>query len=376
MNPLIALALLLIGGPGVQVGLLGGGELGLRSGCRLPEPVGCRKVLQLPVLLCQCRFGTGQLLPGSPQGFPLLFQLAPALGQGLRQCLHLLQPGRRPVQGTAAFLCRQHGPLQLGITGQLFPCHRQTVGEGFLPLRSRLGLLLGLLRRFLLRLGKGQRLPLCRKLPLSLGTLSGRSQLLLHPAGLLCQLFQLLIQRFGFRRVSGDELIQQPRDLSGGQLVRPGQQQIAIERALRRTLHRLQILPQSGQLGLAAVFQRAFLSGETLLQLPEPLGAEQLPEDLLALLGGSQQHPQEVPLGDHGDLGELLLGQPDDLHDLPGDFGGFGQRLGQAGAGEFGLGSLPGDAAAPQCRTLIGRGALHPVGLVAIGKFQLHIGAG
>ena len=90
VNPLIALALLLIGRPGVQVGPLGGGELGLRSGCRLPEPVGCRKVLQLPVLLCQCRFGTGQSLSGSPQGFPLLFQLAPALTQGLRQCLHLL----------------------------------------------------------------------------------------------------------------------------------------------------------------------------------------------------------------------------------------------------------------------------------------------
>lgn len=135
------------------------------------RPMGCRKVLQLPVLLCQCRFGTGQLLPGSPQGFPLLFQLAPALGQGLRQCLHLLQPGRCPIQSAAAFLCRQHGPFQLGIPGQFFPCHRQAVGEGFLPLRSRLGLLLSLLRRFLLRLGKGQRLLLCRKLLLSLGTL-------------------------------------------------------------------------------------------------------------------------------------------------------------------------------------------------------------
>ena len=44
---------------------------------------------------------------------------------------------------------------------------------------------------------------------------------------------------------------------------------------------------------------------------------EELPEDLLLAVGACPQKLHELSLGDHGDLHELFLCQPDDLQKLP-----------------------------------------------------------
>ena len=104
------------------------------------------------------------------------------------------------------------------------------------------------------------------------------------------------------------------------------------------------------------------------------LGAEQLAEDLAPLLGGSVEQPGELPLSDHGDLGELVVIQPDDVHHGGGDVLGPGDGRAAVGVGEAGVGLFGGKALAPGFRAEVFGIAADGAALSPHLKFQLHEG--
>lgn len=59
--------------------------------------------------------------------------------------------------------------------------------------------------------------------------------------------------------------------------------------------------------------QRLLLPGQILLDIQVQLGAEQPPQDVLPLLLLGEQQPQKLPLGEHAQLLELGIGQPQDV---------------------------------------------------------------
>ena len=94
------------------------------------------------------------------------------------------------------------------------------------------------------------------------------------------------------------------------------------------------------------------------------------------LLRSSVQQTGELPLCDHGDLGELVVVQPDDVGDGGGDFFGFGHRRAAVGIGQDGVCLLGGHALAPGLGAEVFRVAPDGVPLAAHLEFQFHEGGG
>ena len=156
---------------------------------------------------------------------------------------------------------------------------------------------------------------------------------------------------------------------------------------LHQCLERLQVLRRHLAAG-GALQKRLILLGHLpigigqgaafllhpLLKLPEAAGLEDLPEDLDAILGLGLQKAQEVPLGDHGNLGKLAAVEPQKLrhrrrHLLP-----AGEGLAVVGEAQKRLGLLHRKARAPLLGALVLRGAAHRIFPAPAQKGELHKG--
>ena len=127
------------------------------------------------------------------------------------------------------------------------------------------------------------------------------------------------------------------------------------------------IFPRAGIPQLSRLLLQFFLQDLVAARL------EQLPEDSLALLGIRQQKLQEVPLGNHGDLGKLVSIHPEDFPDgrvyLP-----YLRNQAAVGQGKLRVRFLEDYAAAPLRRALILRVPADRVTPVPVCKGQLHKG--
>ena len=212
------------------------------------------------------------------------------------------------------------------------------------------------------------------------------SQLLCQLPGLLCRT-QLLLHgvqlRFGVLQGGSGAFLCGP--LAGQQGVQQSKRGIRLSLSAQRGKSRgVRVIGGVLDAGEQAV-QLCILSGallaessafglQALLQAGVALGAEQLAEDAAALLGGGVEQPGELPLCDHGDLAELAVIQPDDLHDGGGHILGSGHRRAGVGKGEDGIRFLGGEALAAHLGTGVFRVAAHGIALAAHLKFQLHKG--
>ena len=188
-------------------------------------------------------------------------------------------------------------------------------------------------------------------------------------------LFQL--RKLGSENGSGfavlfQDFFKERHDLGGGELPGGGSADVGGEGGVRVADHALDVLadaldcliPQGAQVSGAA-FQ-PFLEGIVEFR------AENVPENGLPLRGAGLKEAAEFALGDHGDLGELLPGQADDvvdggvdLLDL-GDGGAVGQR-------QQGVRRLPGGAGAPGLGPLVFGIPADGVAFAAVGEGQLHV---
>ena len=276
----------------------------------------------------------------------------PALGQGKALPLQFL-----PLGGQLLPLV-----FQLGITGQIRLEQGDLLGQ-LLPL----GLFLQFPGPGLLRLGQeSSSLP---KLPLQLRQglpaallLLGLGQPGVDGLQLLVQLVQPGLQPGGAAGIR----LQHPGDEGGGvlhgQLSRLGQAKLGGQLAALVPLHPGQVLPQAFPGILTPAIQGGGLPFQALLQALVQVGFENLPENLLPILGGGQQKLEEVPLGDHGNLHELVPIQPQDVPN--GGIHLFGPGDGLAVLGEQpGLRLLLGGAGAVELGPLVFR---HPMDGIAL----------
>ena len=360
-----------------------------------------------------------QLLPPGLQ----LFQLPALLLPGL-DLIAQGGEGRLPVFGLAGF---PQQPLPLGLGGVqllqlLFPLAQLTgpgLAGGFLV---RLGLTAGLD----LPVQGGQRRPLLGQLfilgqyplqgaqglpgflpPGGLGLLGFQRLLGLVQPGLelllvldgLVQLVpgfpgslrlaqqggslaQVLVQPVQLRLLAGllggvlaDQLLHQFHRVLEGQTALLGLFQAGAEGVVGGTVHPGDVLPDAVP-GLVALFlEPGGLVLYLVLEHHVVPGLKDFPENFLAAPGVGQQQFQEVPLGDHGDLGELAAVQADDPGDFPGDLPGFGDQP-PVGQGQLGVGLLKDGAAAPQGGPLVLGVPADGVGLAAVGEHQLDKGGG
>ena len=157
----------------------------------------------------------------------------------------------------------------------------------------------------------------------------------------------------------------------GGQLVQNGFVGVPLDPAQAG-----EQLPDADALLLPLAGEGGVLGLQPLLETLVGLGAEQLAEDLAPLLGGSVEQPGELPLGDHGDLGELVVIQPDDVHHSGGDVLGPGDGRAAIGVGEAGVGFFSGKALAPGFRAEVFGIAADGAALSPHLEFQLHEGGG
>lgn len=315
---------------------------GLRLGLRLHQgPLGAAGVRQGGPFLVPCRLVGLQRRPLLQEPVPLAFQLRFLLNPVRflrRQLLQLAVAGQDSRQGSRL-------PLQLPALGQLTP--------RLIPARrpGRLGLALG------------RRLPAQPVQPLPLlGLLPGRA----HLDGRVLQLPACLGQGLPEGRLPG-RILPEPA-LRRLQLLR--QEPLGQDLPLGR-LEAGRVLLQAGPGRGAPLLEAHSLLLEPVLQPLIAAGVEQLPEDGLALLRLCQEQLQEVPLGNHRHLAELLPGQPQQRLD------GLVHRpdLGHhpaVRANQRRLGLLDGGAAAPAGGPLILRRALDRIRPPAVGKRQLH----
>ena len=157
----------------------------------------------------------------------------------------------------------------------------------------------------------------------------------------------------------------------GGQLVQNGSIGVPLGPAQAG-----EQLPDADALLLPLAGEGGVLGLQPLLETLVGLGAEQLAEDLAPLLGGGVEQPGELPLGDHGDLGELVVVQPDDVHHGGGDVLGPGDGRTAVGVGEAGVGLFGGEALAPGFRAEVFGVAADGAALSPHLEFQLHEGGG
>ena len=102
---------------------------------------------------------------------------------------------------------------------------------------------------------------------------------------------------------------------------------------------------------------------------------ENIPKNLLPLLGPGLQQLSEIPLRDHGDLGELRPGQANDVPNGGIDLLQLGNYV-PIRIDEFRRGRLFGVSGAPGFGTSVLRAALHLITFSAVVKGQLHISWG
>ena len=280
------------------------------------------------------------------------------LGQTL---LFLLQRSALLLQGVVVGL---HGFQPSDLAGELLLFGYG--GLGLLRRRRQLGqngsaplLLPGFFRQGLLR-------P-----PAGLGLGQPGHHLLHLPVGPAALAGQLLLPG----RVPGQQLLQQTAHLRRGQLPAPGPLCFRRQGVLwipDNALHKLtdacgRLIPPELHLG-GALFQ-LLLQGHI---QPRP---EDVPEDLLPLLGVRLEQLAEAALGDHGHLGKLLPGHADDLPDGPIHLFPFCHHP-PVRVGELGVRRLAGGPCAPGLFPLVLRAAADGVLLPVIGEGQLHKGGG
>ena len=137
----------------------------------------------------------------------------------------------------------------------------------------------------------------------------------------------------------------------------------------------LHILPEAALDVLPLVFYLVCLFAEPLLELHIQAGMEDVPENLLPLLGFCQQQLQEISLGNHGHLGKLFPVQTQNLPDCRVDFPGFGDGC-FAGTQQGRSGGLFGHALAASFRAHIFRIPDNDVLLSGVTEAQLHLCGG
>ena len=265
--------------------------------------------------------------------------------------------------------------LQLGIPGQ--------VGFQEGDLLGQLGL-----HRLLVQLPGPDFLRVCKERRLDGQLLLQGSQgipaalLLLSQGELGVDLLQFLVQRIqlGLEQVRALLVsIQDSGNQGGGflhgQLPRLGQPKLGGKVAFFVAAHSGDILLHAFPGVAALVVQGAGLPFQAFLQALEQVGFEYLSENLLPVLGRSQQQLEEIPLGNHGDLQKLVpvnaQNVPDGGVHLPGPGDGGALRENQGG-----LRSLRSGARAVELGPLVFRHPAHLVALAPAGKFQLHKGGG
>ena len=102
-------------------------------------------------------------------------------------------------------------------------------------------------------------------------------------------------------------------------------------------------------------------------------GLEDLPENLLPAFGVCQQQLEEIPLGDHGDLGKLAAVQSDDSVDLPGNFPALGDQT-AVGQAKLGVRFLYHTSRAPLGRAFVLGISADGIGFAAVREGQFHKG--
>ena len=225
------------------------------------------------------------------------------------------------------------------------------------------------------RLGGGKcRLLLCQLLRQT-GGVPGGTQLLLHPFQLLFKGGKLLPKALLGGKLPGQKPFQQLQSCLGGSLGRQVGKGFGV--GVRRVVEdagkdpfQLQVLG-GALLGQGGVFFLQFF-----LQPGVALGAEQLAEDPAALLGGGVQQLGELSLSDHGDLGKLVVVQPDDLHDGGSHLPCPGHRRATVPVGQGGVCLFGGKALPPCLGAEVFRVPAHGVAFAVHLKFQLHKGGG
>ena len=114
---------------------------------------------------------------------------------------------------------------------------------------------------------------------------------------------------------------------------------------------------------------------QLVLHRPVDAGTKNIPENLLPLLGIRQQQPEEIPLGNHGNLAELLLADPQDLLDLFCNPAPLGLHL-SVGEGKLRPGKLPGGALSPGLFPGVLRIPADRIGLSPVGEGEDHLRGG
>ena len=283
-----------------------------------------------------------------------LLQLRDALCQGSEGSLtfpEFLIPGQLRFQGAKL-------PVQLFLPGRFFLFCLQGLLGGLHPGQQLLPLPAGL----------------CQLFPGLLGLLRLAQQRggLLE---LLCQAVQRLLLLRLLRPVLGDQLFHQLHGLLEGQLPRLGLLQLGLGQVILLTDDAADVLLHTGPGSLTVSLELSRFALHSFLEHHIVPGLEDLPEDLLAAPGVRQQQLEEIPLGDHGDLGKLAAAQADDPDDLSVHLPGLGHQA-AVREGQLRVRLLDGGAAALFGQPFIFRVPADRIGLSAVGKDQLHLRGG
>ena len=391
---------------------LAGTQLRRQQACLLIQKQAVHPLIGLLQPLCPLR----------RQGVALLgLGQAPPQGGTVRRLLLQSRQGGQPLGGTVP-LRQQTLPLRAGIFQRqalfFFPFQRRpAVGQcSLLPLQTAALLCYGLLcpcqfpAQILPQGIPGQILPQQGALPVQLlpeGLLLPLPPEILFPYGQFpAALFQrrFRLRQLPLRRLLGADLLQGGSDLrqttvnpslSGFQLPLPQsilfQKPVCQNQHLRHrkspfpglfhlrlqgvhlfTAQPLHVLAQAGGCGGKLPPKADGPVPQLLLQPLVQLRAENASEDLLSLLRGGQQQLQKVPLGNHGDLGELFAVHPQDLPHGGGDLPGLADDA-AIGANQLRPRLLRHHAAALFGRAQIVGVAADGVGAAAVGKHQLHL---
>ena len=114
---------------------------------------------------------------------------------------------------------------------------------------------------------------------------------------------------------------------------------------------------------------------QALLQPGIPAGAENTAENLPPLLRLGQQQLEKIPLGNHGNLHELIPGHPQNLPNFLVHLSGAGEDLSPRQP-QLRRCVLLGHALASQLRPLIGRIPANLIFFIAVGKNKFHLRGG